>query len=68
MHSLSDAERRTIMPIIFSNKFTDIEKLDVDEKIKHTLLFYKNYRAEIADPKSELYRKKQEFEQVPTTA
>ena len=25
-------------------------------------MFYKNYRADIADPKSELYKLKQEFE------
>ena len=31
-------------------------------KLKQILMFYKNYRADIADPKSELYKLKQEFE------
>jgi len=62
MHGLTDEERRTILPIIFANKFTDIDELDVSDKIHHVLSFYKNYRAEIADPTSELYRMKQDFE------
>lgn len=63
MASLTEEERSIIMPIIFKNKFTDIEKLDVSDKIKRVLSFYKNYRAEIADSKSELYKLKQEFEE-----
>ena len=63
MASLTEEERSIIMPIIFKNKFTDIEKLDASDKIKRVLSFYKNYRAEIADSKSELYKLKQEFEE-----
>ncbi len=62
MAGLTDEERKIIMPIIFKNKFTDIENLDVNDKIKHVLSYYKNYRAEIADSQSELYKLKQEFE------
>ena len=62
MASLTEEERSIVMPIIFKNKFTDIDELDVSEKIKKVLSYYKNYRSEIADTKSELYKLKQEFE------
>ena len=62
MASLTDEERNIVMPIIFKNKFTDIDELDVSEKIRKVLSYYKNYRSEIADPKSELYKLKREFE------
>ena len=62
MASLTDEERSIVMPIIFKNKFTDIDELEVSEKIKRVLSYYKNYRSEIADTKSELYKLKQEFE------
>ena len=60
--SLSEEEKNIIMPIIFKNKFSNIEEMDVSDRIKHVLSFYKNYRAEIADPNSELFKMKLEFE------
>ena len=39
------------------------EELNLNDKIKHVLSYYKNYRAEIADPKSNLYKLKKEFEE-----
>lgn len=62
MKSLSEDERETIFPIIFANKFTDVDKLAVSNNVRYALSFYKNYRSDIADPKSELYRMKLEFE------
>ena len=62
MASLTDEERSIVMPIILKNKFTNIDNLDVSEKIKKVLSYYKNYRSEIADTKSELYKQKREFE------
>lgn len=62
MACLTDEERSIIMPIILKNKFTDIDNLDVNEKIKKVLSYYKNYRSEIADSRSELYKLKRDFE------
>ena len=62
MLQLSEEEKEEIMPIIFKNNFTDIDSLTDNLKLKQILMFYKNYRADIADPKSELYKLKQEFE------
>lgn len=56
MASLSLEERNIILPIIFKNKFTDIEDLSVNNNIKYVLSFYKNYRAEIADSNSDLFK------------
>ena len=64
--SLSEEEKNIIMPIIFKNNFSNIEEMDVSDRIKHVLSFYKNYRAEIADPNSELFKMKQEFEKKRT--
>ena len=54
------------MPIIFKNNFSNIDEMEVSDRIKYVLSFYKNYRAEIADPKSELFKMKQEFEKKRT--
>lgn len=62
MSQLSEDEKQELMPIIYKNKFTDIDNLTSNPKLRQVLLFYKNYRADIADPKSELYKLKQEFE------
>lgn len=64
MSTLSAEEREIIMPIIFRNKFTNQEINGVSEKLQYVLSFYKNYRADIADSTSELYKKKQEFEAI----
>lgn len=62
MSQLSDEEKREVMPIIYKNNFTDIDSLTDNPKLKKILMFYKNYRADIANPKSELYLLKKEFE------
>lgn len=62
MLALSDEEKNIILPIIFKNNFSHIEEMNVSDRIKYVLSFYRNYRAEIADPNSELFKMKQEFE------
>ncbi len=62
MSELTDAEREELYPIIFKNDFNHIDDLTDNEKFRHILKFYKNYRGDIADHNSELYKLKQEFE------
>ena len=52
--------------LLFKNNFSNIEDLNVSDRIKYVLSFYKNYRTEIANPKSELYKMKQEFDKKRT--
>ena len=63
MSELTDAEREELYPIIFQNDFNHIDELTENEKFRHILKFYKNYRGDIADHTSELYKLKQEFDQ-----
>ena len=62
MSELTDAEREELYPIIFKNDFNHIDELTENEKFRHILKFYKNYRGDIADHNSELFRLKQEFD------
>ena len=62
MADLSDEEREELLPIIYRNEFNHIEELTENEKFRKILTYYKNYRREIADHSSELYRLKQDFE------
>lgn len=63
MSELTDVEREELYPIIFKNDFNHIDELTENEKFRHILKFYKNYRGDIADHNSELFRLKQEFDQ-----
>lgn len=63
MLELTDEERTELYPIIFKNDFNHIEELTDNKKYLHILQFYKNYRGDIADPKSELYKLKKEFDE-----
>lgn len=63
MSELTDAEREELYPIIFKNDFNHIDELTENQKFRHILTFYKNYRGEIADHNSDLYKLKQEFDQ-----
>ena len=63
MSELTDAEREELYPIIFKNDFNHIDELTENEKFRHILKFSKNYRGDIADHNSELFRLKQEFDQ-----
>ena len=51
-----------LLPIIYKNEFNHIEDLTDNKKFRHILTYYKDYRKEIADHSSELYKLKQEFE------
>lgn len=66
MEKLTDAEKEELYPIIFRNDFNNIEELTTNEKFRKILACYKNYRGDIADPKSELYRLKKEFDKTNT--
>lgn len=62
MNQLSSQEREELYPIIFKNKFNHIEDLTTNQKFLHILQYYRDYRKDIADPKSELSRLKEEFD------
>lgn len=64
MKTLTTCERKELMPIIYKNDFSHIEELTDNEKLRRILQYYKNYRADVADPKSGLYKKKQEFDEL----
>lgn len=62
MASLSKDEKITVLPLIYANKFENIANLTDNERIRTVLSFYKNYRNDIADEHSELYKLKQDFD------
>lgn len=62
MATLTETEKEELYPIIFKNDFNHIDDLTPNVKFRKILSFYKNYRGDIADPKSELYRLKKEFD------
>ncbi len=62
MAELTDEERIELYPIIFKNDFNDIESLTESPKLRKILKYYKNYRADIADPSTDLYKLKKEFD------
>lgn len=62
MANLTDEERQVLLPIIYKNDFNNIESLTKNKRLIKVLSYYKNYRSEIADSKSELYKLKQEFD------
>ena len=64
MSKLSESERNELYPIIFKNDFNDINSLTKNEKFRQILSYYKNYRGDIADHGSELYKLKKEFDTV----
>lgn len=63
MQQLSENEKNDLMPIIYKNNFANIDSLTDNVKLRKVLMFYKNYRADIVDTKSELYKLKQEFDE-----
>ena len=62
LSNLSAEEREELLPIIYNNDFNHIEELTDNVKFRKILTYYKDYRKEIADHNSELYKLKQEFE------
>ncbi len=66
MSNLTNEERGILYPIIFKNDFNHIDDLTNNPKLLNILQYYKNYRSEIADEKSELYKKKKIFDELRT--
>lgn len=64
MNHLTDEEREELYPIIYKNDFNNIEELTDNIKYREILKFYKNYRADIANHDSELYKLKVEFDKL----
>ena len=64
MQELSEQEKNELYPIIFENKFNNIEELTDNLKYRRILNYYKNYRDDIINPDTELYRLKQEFDKL----
>lgn len=62
MNNLSQKEKKELYPIIFTNDFNNIEALTDNSKYLKILSYYKNFRGDIIDPKSELYRLKKEYD------
>ena len=62
MNQLTSEEKEELYPIIFQNDFNRIEELTSNVKYLNILQFYKDFRKDIADPSSELYRLKKEFD------
>lgn len=62
MAKLSTEERKELYPIIFNNDFNNIEGLTDNISLRKVLAYYKNYRAEIITPGTELYKEKQIYD------
>ena len=64
MASLTNEERNILYPIIFKNDFNHIDDLTNNPRLLKILQYYKNYRSEIADKNSELYKLKKEYDEL----
>jgi len=64
MGELTNTEREELYPLIFKNDFNHIDEITENEKFRHILKYYKNYRGDIADHNSELFKLKQEFDEL----
>lgn len=62
MAKLSTEERKELYPIIFNNDFNNIEELTDNISLRKVLAYYKDYRAEIITPGTELYKEKQIYD------
>lgn len=61
-YNLSEEEQSVILPLIFNNDFNQVELLTDNPRLLNVLQYYKNYRSDIADHKSDLYKLKLEFD------
>lgn len=62
MGQLTSEEKEELYPIIYKNDFNNIGELTSNLKLLRILQFYKDYRKDIADPKSGLFRLKKDFD------
>ena len=69
METLNDQTRQEVLAIIHSNNFEDerINQFD-DPLLKELFGYYSSHRNDIVDPKSELYKLKQQYDAHPTIA
>ena len=69
METLNDKTRQEVLDIIHSNNFEDerINQFD-DPLLKELFGYYSSHRNDIVDPKSELYKLKQQYDAHPTIA
>ncbi|MDR2929160.1 MAG: hypothetical protein LBV41_13335 [Cytophagaceae bacterium] len=63
---LNEKEALELLEIIHQNKFTSLSSEDYNPKVSELLKFYVNYRDDINDPKTELYKLKKEYDKNPT--
>lgn len=64
--TLNKAETIELKEIIHQNKFSSLSLKNYNSKFIDLLTFYTNFRDDIADPKTELYVLKQEYDKNPT--
>ena len=69
METLNDKTRQEVLDIVHSNNFEDerINQFD-DPLLKELFGYYSSHRNDIVDPKSELYKLKQQYDAHPTIA
>jgi hypothetical protein len=63
---LDEQETSELLEIIHQNKFTSLSSENYNPKVSELLKFYVNYRDDINDPKTELYKLKKEYDKNPT--
>jgi len=63
---LDEKEKAELKKIIHQNKFSSIPKKYENPKFAKLLSFYTNYRDDIDDHRTELYKLKQEYDKNPT--
>lgn len=62
MSKLTEDERAELYPIIFRNDFNNIVELTSNKKYLNILRYYRDYRHELTDSHSKLYKLKEKFE------
>jgi hypothetical protein len=65
-NAINEQETAELHTIIHQNKFTSLPSSNFNPKFAKLLKFYTNYRDDINDPKTELYKLKKEYDKHPT--
>jgi hypothetical protein len=63
---LNEQEKNEILEIIHKNRFTSLSATSDNPKFAELLNFYTNFRDDINNPETELYKLKQEYDENPT--
>ncbi len=63
---LDEKESKELLEIIHHNKFSTIDINNVNPKFKNLLILYVDYRDNVINSNSELYKLKKEYDQHPT--